>query len=757
MLNGAIEIPVKGRASVNSEPDQFKPDSERNPQWYFDCVSHYLSYYNTSPQSLNIPFIKDPIQKVDTADWGNPVTHMVRMMQYYLGQQPNMDYSFVTDDIKRDTMQAMWIRNHNVKEFVDYFRGIVLGKLGKAKWTARPMSERAETERTAMMDKLMLAQDLKPILDAFKEQYGVEYSPANGIKLDLPDSVEKYMDTDWKEFFAEELTSLAEGIWFEGAWLHKMTQAFMHLVMTSNCGLEHFMKNGRPVQEVVMPYQLVIDNRFDNDYGYQDSFIGRVGSATIAEIKSMFPSFTMEQIREMQVMANDHKAVNDLNSMTRNMTWWSVGQNQRNTVSYVRMYWRTKRLMGKKEAELKAGNRIVRTSPTDPDSYIVDDVATATIVGNKWIVNYGYIDNLVEEFGDVSRPTMPIIRFRPNTFLGTSVSEVSRIHKIVDEIDYLDYKIREMVGKAKGKVYVLYGDRFSDGNTPKEFLEEIESMGITVKVPSGEDDDRRDHGVDMIDWTLDPSVDKLWMLIKEKEDRMKKIMSASDISMGQQQTYYGFNTMQSMINQNSIGTAYMIDGFMEWVVLNMRYAANMYKNVLAMDGGKDMRIMVGDRGVKFFKINKDLLFEQVFVQLNINDAMDSQQKDRILSIALANAQNDKIDMHEYLKIEQARSVSEAINMLESVMKKKKAEQTQMQQAQMQNQDELMNQQKQYEAIIEEYKQESANYRAELSALSKNITEMMKFMQVSPDIQPPSITERFAQMQQAQQQGVAQQQ
>lgn len=751
MLNGAVEIPVKGRGSVNSEPDQFLPESERTPKWYFDCVTHYLSYYNAAPQSLNIPFIKDPLQRTEDLEAGSPVRHMIKMMQYYLGQQPNMDYSFVTDDIKKDTMQAMWIRNHNVKEFVDYFRGIILGKLGKAQWTARPMSERAETEKMNMIDKLMLAQDLKPIIDLFKQQYGVEYSPANGVKLDLPDSVKRYMDTDWKEFFAEELTSLAEGIWFEGAWLHKMSQAFMHLVMTSNCAVEHFMKNGRPVQDVIMPYQLIIDNRFDNDYGYQDAFIGRVGSATVGEIKSIFPSFTSEQIKEMQAMAKDTKTVSDLNAMTRNMTWWSMGQNQRNTVSYVKMYWRTKRILGKKEAEVNAGKRIVRTSPTDPDSYIVDDVATATIVGNKWIVNFGYIDNLVEEYGDVSRPTMPIVRFRPNTFLGTSVSEVSRIHKIVDEIDYLDYKIREMVGKAKGKVYVLYGDKFSDGNTPKEFLEELDSMGITVKVPSGEDDDRRDHGVDMIDWTLDPSVDKLWMLIKEKEDRMKKIMSASDISMGQQQTYYGFNTMQSMISQNSIGTTYLVDGFMEWVVLNMRYAANMYKNVLANDGGKDMRIMVGDRGVKFFKITKDLMFEQVFVALNVNDAMDSKQKERILSIALANAQNDKIDMQEYLKIEQSRSVSEAINMLDSVMKQKKAENAQAQQAQLQNQDELMNQQKQYEAIIEQYKQESANYRTEISALSKNIADFMKMMQAAKAIEPAGLDERFAQIQQAQQQ------
>jgi hypothetical protein len=732
MLKAAIEIPVKGRGSVNSEPDQFKPEAERTPNWYFDCVSHYLSYYNTPPQSLNIPFIKDPIQRNEDIEAGSPVRHMIRMMQYYLGQQPNMDYSFVTDDIKKETMQAMWIRNHNVKEFVDYFRGIILGKLGKAKWTARPMSERAETERMNMVDKLMLLQDLKPILEIFKKQYGVEYSPANGMQFELPDSVKKYMDTDWKEFFAEELTSLAEGIWFEGAWLHKMSQAFMHLIMTSNCAVEHYMRNGRPTQDIIMPYQLVMDNRFDNDYGYQDSFIGRVGSATITEMKTLFPSFTPEQIKEMQTMMNDTRSITDINS-------------------YVKMYWRTKRLMGKKEAELNAGKRIVRTSPTDPDSYIIDDIATATIVGNKWVVNYGYIDNLVEEYGDVARPMMPIIRFRPNTFLGTSVSEVSRIHKIVDEIDYLDYKIREMVGKAKGKVYVLYGDRFSESNTPKEFLEEIESMGITIKTPSGEDDDRRDHGVDMIDWTLDPSIDKLWSLIRDKEDRMKKIMSTSDISMGQQQTYYGFNTMQSMISQNSIGTAYLVDGFMEWVVLNMRYAANMYKTVLANEGGKDMRIMVGDRGVKFFKITKDLLFEQVFVQLNINDSMDSQQKERILSIALANAQNDKIDIQEYLKIEQARSVSEAINFLDSMAKQKKAEQQQQSQMQLQNQDELMNQQKQYEAIIQEYKEENANYRAELQAISKNITDIMKMMQVTQGLEPQSLTQRLAQMNQPPQQ------
>jgi hypothetical protein len=746
MVHSFFDIPVKGRLSSTSCPSQYEPSLKRDAKWHLDCLSYFSSFYNAAPGAV---YAGAPINRVDenvTDAESNPVQFMVKMMLYYLGKQPNMNYAFLTEDAQRKTMQSMWIRNQNTKEFVDYFRGIIRGKIANAQWSSRPMSGRAETEKTQALNKMMLSYDLKPLLKDLKEQFGIDYSPANGKDFQIPEQVQEWMETDWKEYGSELLTSLSNGIWFEGGWTQKVPQAFMHSIITSNCAMEHYMRGGRLQSDILMPYQIIKDNRIDNDYGMYDQFIGRIEVATPTEIKTLFPGLTDDQVRELEVLSNDNKARDTYNSLSPNFKWWSTNSG-RNLITWVRMYWRTKNVTERKLSDVEgSGNRIIRSSPSDPGTYITDDISTCVVIGNKYVGDFGFAKNMVEDYTNVSRPVFPIIRFQPNTFLGQSVSEVARIHKIVDEIDYMDYKIREMIGKAKGRIYIMYGDKFSEDNTPKEFFQEIESMGVTVRTPSGEVGDPEGKGLDLIDWTLDPNIDKLWNLIKDKEDRMKRIMSASDVAMGQNQTYYGNNVMQSMISQNSIGTSYLIDGFMDWVVLNMRYAANMYKNVLyTTHKDSDIRMMVGDRGVVFMKLLDGLDWEQVWVQLNVNDVIDEKQKDRILSIAQAAAQNQGLDFKDYLIVEKAKSVSEVMNSMDYSLKKREMKAGQNSQAESnarmaEDKNRIM-----LQAMLEDFKQDNENYRAEIKLMVQSLTDAMNALKT---VQPPQdLTERIAGSQQ----------
>jgi hypothetical protein len=746
-----VEIPLNNEPARNMYPaEQEVSEAKKTPDWYFKNLSYFLSFYNRPAAAFSYPYSylkRDPGDKdAPSTSRLNPVRHMIRMMSYYLGEQPNMDYAHITADPAFETMQAQWVRGQNIKEFVDYFKGNMMSRVANAKWTAKPASKRAYSERTDMFDKLMMAYDMKPFLKDMAEM-GAGFAPANGKEFDFPEQIKRWMDTDWKEYGSELCTDMASGIWFSEQWPTKVLQAFMHVVITSNCAMHHYVENGRPKQKIVMPYQIVKDNRFDNDYGYYDQFIGVVEAGTPEEIFRRFPEFDKEQRAQVEEMARNQQLGAKYN-LTNNLNWWSYQPNNRNLVTFVTMYWRGRRDIGLKKVFKDDGNpRLAKTSE-DEKGFSYEDVHKATIIGNRWITNMGYVDNLVEEFGNVSRPCFPIIRFQPNTFLGQSVSEVSRIYQIQDEIDYLNFKIREMVGKAQGRVYILNGAYFSETNTPKEFFDEIKSMGVSIRQPTGEvGEQEKGRALEEIDWTLDPNIRTLWDLIKDKEERMKKIMSASDVSMGQNQSYYGYNTVQAMVAQNSIGTAYLFDGFMEWIVMNMRYAVNQAKNLYTQKDSQEASFIIGDRGVVFLKLFKSLRFEDIFVQLNINDMMDEKQKQRILSIALANAQNDKLPFKDYLKIESAASVTEAQNMLEFSEKELEQKSSESAQANMQMQQDLEEQQKMYEAMLTQLKEDNANYRAELQAVSKNIEMVMQLLQKQPPESP--LSQQFVQPQQNQ--------
>ena len=740
---GFIEIPVEGRAGVGV-PSQY---DEKTPLWCYKNVEWCLTFYNRRANNLqNTVLAGGPMVNTAYATWLPPVQHMQRMMLYYLGIQPNMDYAFINDDLSQTTMQSLWINNQSVKEFVDYFKGNFMTRLDNVNWTGKPLSERATSERTNAWNKFMMAYDLKPYLKQMAEQFGAEINSGQQ-QFELPQHVKEFMEKDWKEYGADLCADIANGIWFSEHWWEKALQAFMNIVITTHGAMHFYTLNGRSKQEIVQPNELIFDNRATSDYGRDDQFVGRIKCYPIDELFTRYPELTATQRQKIEQTANSD-TLRNLYNVTNNLLWWS-GTEKRGTVAVVEMYWRTKNKSGKRFVTNEKGfEKIAKVDEDGAGEIIYNDVYQTTVIGNLYAGRMKYIDNLMEDFTDPAHPVLPIVRFRPNTFMGESISEVSRIHKIVDEIDYLDYKIREMVGKAKGKIYWINGEKFDESQGFKGFLENINAMGIHVGMPSGEDEPDR-KAVELIDWTLDPNIDKLWNLTKEKEERMKKILSTSDISMGQQEIYTGYKTTQSTIAQNSLGTAYLFKGTLEWLVLCMRYAANVQKNLFAASDSLEASIVVGDRGVVQLKLWEGITFEQLYVQLNINEQMDEAQKKRIVDIALASAQNSQISLLDYLEIESANSVSQAKDLMRYSLKEAELKQQKAAAQQQQGVMQEIQAKGEMEVAKQQLSDDNENYRTQMQVLTKNVELLTRLIaQGGP---PPSPLQQSLAAQDQQQQ------
>ena len=48
---------------------------------------------------------------------------MIKMILYYLGKQPNLNYNHLTPDVTTNNTQATWIKGQEVSEFVNHFKG----------------------------------------------------------------------------------------------------------------------------------------------------------------------------------------------------------------------------------------------------------------------------------------------------------------------------------------------------------------------------------------------------------------------------------------------------------------------------------------------------------------------------------------------------------------------------------------------------------------------------------------------------------
>ena len=118
-----VEIPLNNEPARNMYPaEQEVSEAKKTPDWYFKNLSYFLSFYNRPAAAFSYPYSylkRDPGDKdAPSTSRLNPVRHMIRMMSYYLGEQPNMDYAHITADPAFETMQAQWVRGQNIKEFV---------------------------------------------------------------------------------------------------------------------------------------------------------------------------------------------------------------------------------------------------------------------------------------------------------------------------------------------------------------------------------------------------------------------------------------------------------------------------------------------------------------------------------------------------------------------------------------------------------------------------------------------------------------
>lgn len=746
MANKALSIDMGDsmfRNGTNRPQRQDIPEVDKTPQWFFKNAQYYLTFYNQPIGSLR--FDSAPTDRNVTSipehERMYPVQHMLRMMMYYLGKQPNLDFAYLTQNVKDINMQAQWYKGQDVAEFVNFFRGLMLSRLSKANWTAKSVSRETQNKYAEMYDKLEISVLLAPVFKEMEEKYGIGFRPMPGAEMEVPEDIERAMETNFYDQSALTASDLANGIWFTNNWMQKSLKSFMHTTIAGTTGWWHRVQNGRMVEEVIQPYQLLWDNRYDDDYGAMDEFRGVIESLNAYEATQnrFLGRFTSAQIQEIYDIAGDDEQMKLYNT-ARNIHWWNhSGNNVDNSVTTVTVYWRTRREVSKVKAKNRFGNDTIRKkqSPDEQGTYYVNDIAFATILGNRYLVDWGYVDNLVESVEDPSRPEFPIFRFRPNTFLGDSVSEVSRIHRIQDEMDMLDFKIREMIGRAKGKTYIVHGDKLGEGTSVKELVEDLSDMGIHVSVgTSGEFGDVTDrkNSVEFIDLTLDPNIYRLAELYRERKERMGRVLSTSTISLGQQTRYIGYGQQQASIAQNQMGISYLIDGFLDFLVMNMRFSVNRAKYLYSEGENPEVEFLIGEKGLRYLKFTKDMRFERFMTALNINDSIDEAGRQRMLAYAQAWSQNPVFGVSpaSIIKIEAAKSYTEAADILDFDMKKAKKEQGQQQAAMQEAQMQMAQSAQMFQAAMAQLKEDNANYRAELQAVLKGYTQMEQSM-----VEPPA--------------------
>jgi len=691
--------------------------------WYAQNVRYIATHYNIASNT-------DEVKregKRSTKRWAeaSPVDQIINNYRYFMGTQENFNFAYLTEDDKGGELPAPYVKGEQIFELIEYMRGGIRKVLNSTKIAIESLEPSKISKKLEKVQMIKLKKDLAEFFNQTQEQFGMGFFPEGiGNNIDLDEAVEKVMKSPIDEM-EEYGLDLINDIVNRNRLKDQMMRAFTDCAVGRYCGVYVDEMHGRPYTEVIPPYNLIVDFSNDSDYNETAEFVGWVTFMTPEEIYYRYDLTDEERelVKEMSITTPGigFELLNHYNGSSGSdigFNWWGGpdGRNYRQ-VAVVTGFWITEVPEDKKVNKKKGGKDITPVHGNDSERYTYLRIDRATMIGNAILTDYGQDYNVVYDSMNPSRPMLPVRTFIPNMMMGMNRSVVDRMKKLQDDIDAYEYKIRQNIGKDLGKVYLINGHKLGEGDTVRELVANLKKYGMHVTDGSdGEDPNVLDgqRMVETVDMTLDQNVIRYTQLIQEKERMMKEIINASKVSMGQLTSYVGYGSQQQSISQNQLGMATYYDGFMTYYTYLLQYILNKAKIMLMdMDGEEAADVMLSEDAIKFFKNTTEFQLEDMMVKVDIEDVIDEQSRQRLLTIAQAMAQNaDKtgFDFDDYIELETARTYGELKDKMTLKIKKRKMQQEQQQQMMMLQQQAEQERQRQFALQQQEMAEQGRNAR-----------------------------------------------
>lgn len=702
------------RPDLREQPDQFVPENKKDQLWYTENARYVASKYNTQFNSLGF--------RNASVNYDKPIDEMLRLFTYYLGKQENRDYYYTTQDQTGCELPTVWINGQKLTSMIDFMLGTGIKMIENIEPSVKAISRTAVNKKTLDMELALLKVEFANVFKQMEEDFGVSVNPLGTKEFELPEEVMKYMQYDYKQYGEEIAYDMITDILHRNKFMSKYKQAFFYTLLAGVVGIENLIINKKQTKKIILPYNLIWDNTFDDDLNEGARFVGKIDWITPGEIVSN-PYYTRQlseaEVNEIKKLTPDNidKLLGEDNITTNKLKWY-WNNNGVPSIAATTCYWIGYKELRYEKTKDKYGNtHLGKIKGPAASQYWVKTVYKATLLANKYVVDFGEVENIVRKSDDINDVQLPITVFIPNMVMGESRSIASRLHKHQDRIDFLNNEITKTITRAKGKVFVLNKNKLGSA-TSQEVLNDFERIGIHISDggATGEDPVAADNNriVEVVDMTLDPNVQQLLSLKREEERIMEEIVNVPKVAMGQQQGYVGAKTQAGSIAQSNLGTAYLYQGFIQFIEKDLQYALNQFKVSLLANEDEDIPV-VGDRGMNFLKVTKDFMFEDFGIYVKVKDFIDDQAKERLLFIAQAAMQNQAIDMLDYIAIETSKTYAELQNQLRYAIEKKQRKMEEQQQIQMMMQQAQMEQQQQLQQDMLAAKEQGNNYRAELKA------------------------------------------
>lgn len=733
------------------ESDKFKVSEDGTYNWFLDNSRYIVnSFYNPpfAPESAAPEMKKSTNEEIN------------ENLLFYYGLQSDGLLGYTKTDA------SVHVPGQHIRTLIGYIEGNAIKMID-------PIEDQIVAYGTNK-EMIKARQDYFLWLEMMnKMQEQLSMMEQLGVKVDT-DGAEDIEETKkrYKHEYERSAEALAKSLYFQNQMQDIFTDAVKHVCYSNSCSIHFTTRKTRdgqviPVCELIPPKQRILDTRCTDQFMKDQRVGGYIQFKTPAEIFAMFPSLNIDQRNEISnVSRSSYSWCSDFREYFNypNLQAWTDD----GLVAVVRTYFiarrdlryrlRTNRFgtqfYSKIEDEKEYNPIHLGLEPLVKDGKNVHpkgkdiagtewtwDVYYCDVIGNKYTAEVGYADYVVRDQMDKSMPILPIVNLNYDSIDGLGRSLIGRLKYNQMQRDRYKRKLQELTEQDLGKNLFLYLD--DEDETELEVLKSLRTKHVKIiKKSSGVIPDQnayRTMVADAIDLT--PQFSQYVELIKFEQAEQEAIINVTPLTLGSQTTVQGKGVQENSVQLASLSQMHLYTSLMSYFNRVINYGTNLWKNCMK-DG--DVLLPLNKAQTELLKSTRDFRMSDLGIYIYGSDPINESSKNILLQMLQGYAQNiqylievglEPLDLIKLMQSVQKNSFNQDIYDIEEKIKKNKAKMEAKKigesQMQAQQQQQMIQEQQGMQYEIMKMKEENANYRAEVSALSKYLDQLIKQMGQNP--------------------------
>jgi len=677
-------------------PDFFIPEIKKDATWYSNAVRFYVNaYFNRPFYSFNKVINSEFEQSLRQS----PIDEIIRNWSYYLGeQQIGVNSALINGRSARQLYRA----GLEINNLVNHKVGQLENVLQSANPSAEALSKEAKSKKQFLQEMIYLQLEQTSLMEQLALG-GIFFNPLpQNIQISSVEEFEKKKEYTLKEMGEVICERIANKVISYNDLINKFLEATRQCIVGGIVGIDLYVKNGMLCADLVPAHQNIWDNSKTDSFLTEKRVAGRIyyrltGGEVLANWGDQLSKDAIEEIKRGS-SSDMSEYLMVYNTPVNNYNLWAyqTGENKIEGYSAVKMYFKGHRGMNYMKTDKgqivkmkfydEKGEKIKGLK--EKGDYSDEAWYTATLIGNKWVVDYGLAENIAYENIGQRLPQCPLVQVVPNMTLDQYKSDVSKIRQIQDEVDYYANKIKDKAIRDWGKNYVIRGKALGL-NDIEELLEDFRAQSITVTVENGEEansDLQPGKDIQTVDLTLDPNIMSYVNLKATLVREMREVMSMPDAAIGLQKTIIGKAVQENTMQASNTGLAPFYNCMLTFFQKTLQTSVNMQKLAFAADDMEDViEEIIGVDGLNYIKATSLTTFDYYGIYLSIADMIKPDERKKLIDEAMIAVQQDPSLLPYMIKIRRFKTYTEAENYLDYLFSKREREKAEAQEAQMQQQ------------------------------------------------------------------------